>query len=294
MRNFQVLFDNGEQSAIQHSAYAPYGQLGFPSAPTDSPWIYSNFVQSLDGIVSLKGEHSSGADISESAEDRWLMDLLRAHADAIVLGVNTLIEETRLRGKRGPIFRIMGPQLRDLRQKLRHRREKNIFVTGAATLNMSDYRVFDGEHVDAAIVTTQSGAARLQQQRTHPHVSVIVAGEGNLVDLRLMAHLLREQHSVERLLCEGGPTLYGYMSRAGLIDEKFVTISPVEVGELVPPEQLPVAVSGAALMADATRYRPTTFFAPGFTKSTAPWWTWMSSRRVGDHEFNRYRRKRQP
>ena len=36
----------------------------------------------------------AGSDISQSAEDRWLMDLLRAHADAIIMGVNTLVEET--------------------------------------------------------------------------------------------------------------------------------------------------------------------------------------------------------
>jgi hypothetical protein len=32
--------------------------------------------------------------------------------------------------------------------------------------------------------------------------------------------------------------------------------------------------------------------APGFTKEDAPWWQWISCRRLGDHQFNRYRRKR--
>jgi hypothetical protein len=90
------------------------------------------------------------------------------------------------------------------------------------------------------------------------------------------------------LLCEGGPTLYGYMSRAGLIDEKFLTISPVEVGFYVPREQEPAE----AERSNPPKERPTTFMAPGFTKEDAPWWQWMSCRRVGDHQFNRYRRKR--
>ena len=47
------------------------------------------------------------------------MDLLRAHADAILLGAGTLIEETRNGAReRGPVFRIMAPELRDLRGKL--------------------------------------------------------------------------------------------------------------------------------------------------------------------------------
>ena len=55
MRNFEVLFDHGEAAAQEHSAFARYGPLGFPAPPEERPWIYSNFVQSLDGITSLLG-----------------------------------------------------------------------------------------------------------------------------------------------------------------------------------------------------------------------------------------------
>ncbi len=43
-RRFEVLFDNAEPSLIPDEAYAPYGNFGFPPAPTDRPWIYTNFV----------------------------------------------------------------------------------------------------------------------------------------------------------------------------------------------------------------------------------------------------------
>ena len=86
MHNFEVLFDYGEKSRVEHAAYRPYGELGFPEPPASRPWTYSNFVQSLDGIVSFKGKHAAGSDISHSQEDRWLMDLLRAHADAVMVG----------------------------------------------------------------------------------------------------------------------------------------------------------------------------------------------------------------
>ena len=99
--------------------------------------------------------------------------------------------------------------------------------------------------------------------------------------------VLRQEHGIEYLLCEGGPTLYGYMSRAGLIDEKFLTISPVEIGLLIPPEQEP----SEAEKKNPPKERPTTFMAPGFIKENAPWWQWISCRRIGDHQFNRYRRK---
>jgi riboflavin biosynthesis pyrimidine reductase len=288
MRKFEVLFDQGEPSPVQDAAYEPYGRLGFPPAPPGRPWIFSNFVQSLDGIVSFKGKHAAGSDISHSEEDRWLMDLLRAHADAVMIGINTLIQETMLGGReRGPVFRIMDAELRRLRQRLGKRREVNIFVTGSATLDLSAYRVFDRELVEAVVVTTKTGAQRLAEKKTPPHVRVIVSGEDKLVDLREAAGRLRRELGIEHLLCEGGPTLYGYLSRAGMVDEKFVTVSPVEIGQVVPPEQ-------ERSPADAllpSPYRPTTFCAPGFTVENAPWWNWVSCRRVGEHQFSRYRRK---
>lgn len=290
MRNFSILFDSSELSAFSHPAYSPYGSLSFPTAPSDRPWIYSNFVQSLDGITSFKGRHPLGSDISQSEEDRWLMDLLRAHADAIILGVNTLIEETRVVSGRGPIYQIEEPVLRALREKLGRKREINIFVTGSAYLDLNDYRVFDGDVVQTFIVTTATGSARLlgKDEKSNPRVQVIVSGEGDVVDLPRAMKILRQEFGIEYLLCEGGPTLYGHMSRAGLIDEKFITVSPIEVGLLIPSEQEPLQAGKL----NTPTVRPTTFVAPGFVKENAPWWQWLSCRRVGNHQFSRYRRVR--
>jgi riboflavin biosynthesis pyrimidine reductase len=288
MRNFEILFDHAEASACDHPAYQRYGNLGFPAVPADRPWIYSNFVQSLDGIASFKGRHATGGDISQSAEDAWLMNLLRAHSDAVLLGVNTLVEETQLAGNRGPIYAIQDPELGALRNKLGRSREKNVFVTAAAYLNLNDYRVFDADSpIEAFIVTTAAGARRLAQNKPHAHLKIIIAGEDAFVDLKHAMQTLRREHGIDRLLCEGGPTLYGYMSRAGVVDEKFITVSPVEIGLLIPAEQ----DLSEPEKRNPPRERPTTFMAPGFTKENAPWWCWMSCRRVGDHQFNRYRRR---
>lgn len=287
MRNFEILFDAADSGKIDHPAYERYGNFAVPPLPPDRPWIFSNFVQSLDGIASFKGLHATGGDISQLPEDRWLMDFLRAHADAILLGINTLVEETQLSGNRGPVYVIEDESLRGLRKKLGLGTQKNIFVTGAASLNLSDYRVFDRDSVETFIITTTKGAHRLAQTTSHPHVKIIVCGEGDFVDLAKAMRVLRRQYGIERLLCEGGPTLYGYMSRAGLIDEKFMTISPMEIGLFIPPEQEPAP----AERNHPPRERPTTFMAPGFIKENAPWWEWLSCRRVGDHQFHRFRRR---
>ena len=139
MRNFQTLFDDAEPSLIDHPAFAPYGKMGFPPAHSERPWTYANFVQSIDGVASFKGQHAAGADISQSTEDRWLMDLLRAHADALITGIHTLVEETlsapKLNEGRGPVYRIEEESLRDLRTRLGRKREKVIFVTASGSID---------------------------------------------------------------------------------------------------------------------------------------------------------------
>jgi riboflavin biosynthesis pyrimidine reductase len=287
MRNFEVLFDHGEPATQEHSAFAPYGPLGFPLPPEDRPWIYSNFVQSLDGVSSLLGRNFAGGDISQSAEDRWLMDLLRAHADAILTGATTLLVERNARGpgSRGIVFRVVDAQFQDLRKTLSLGPDRNLIVTGKGNLPWRDLKLFDGEQVVPGIVTTQLGAKNLGSLPSH--VLLVVAGEGPHVDLPLAMRKLRQDFGIRRLLCEGGPTLYGALARADLVDEKFVTVSPVETGQLVPDDQERLPSETAARL-----LRPTIFGGPGFTKQSATWWRWMSCRKIEDHEFNRYRRRR--
>jgi len=289
-RRFEVLFDHAEPSPIDDPAYVAYGNLGFPPPPVDRPWIYSNLVQSLDGITSLLGKHASGGEISQSADDRWLMDLLRAHADGLLMGMNTLREEQRQRGpqSRGIVFRVADPALRELRRKLGKGRERNIFVTKGADLDLSRHKVFDGEVVDAAILTSPAGAERLRAQGRHPHLAIIAAGQGESLDFGGAVAKLREELGIQYLLCEGGPTLYGNLARADLIDEKFLTIAPIEVGQVVPPEQERIAEEQTS----PVLLRPTVFGGPGFTREHITRWRWMSCRKAGDHQFNRYRRVR--
>jgi riboflavin biosynthesis pyrimidine reductase len=285
MREFQILFDDGETSEVQDPAYSAYGNLGFPAAPVGRPWVYANFVQTLDGIVSLLGVNASGGDIAQSEEDRWLMDLLRAHADAVLLGMGTLmLEKRRERPRpRGPVFRIVEPALQRLRAKLGRGAERNIFVSATGNFQLADFAVFDGDRVESAVVTTVAGAQRLKpQQETHPHVKIMVAGEGSEVDLKVAMRVLRQEMGIRYLLCEGGPVLYGHMIRAGLVDEKFLTVAPVDAGQEIPPEQEVVPWKQPAI-------RPTIFSGMGFSKENVVRWHWVSCRRVGDLQFNRYR-----
>jgi riboflavin biosynthesis pyrimidine reductase len=291
MRPFEILFDNSEAGELDDPAYGSYGKLGFPKPPAERPWIFTNFVQSLDGIASLTGKYASGFHIGQSEEDRWVMDLLRAHADALLVGVKTLTEEVEMRGygPRGPVYRIVNPELAELRSRLGRKRELCIFVSGTGNLKLENFKIFDGDLIDTAIVTTRQGAEQLSEQTSHPHVKVIAAGDGRWVDLPLAMKLVHSKLGVRYLLSEGGPTLNGHLTRARLVDERFLTVSPIEVGQTAPMESDDLRFA----MDVPLRLRPTSFTGPGFTKDEALWWTWLSCRKVGDHQFNRYRKKKQ-
>lgn len=286
MRDFQVLFDHGEHSELPDPVYAAYGELGFPAAPADRPWIFANFVQTLDGIVSLLGTQASGSDLSQSPEDRWLMDLLRAHADAVLIGMGTLRVETALGrpGPRGPVFRIADPAIRGLREKLHRGPERNILLTGS-DIQFDRYAVFDGNGVEPFLLTTSGVANKLSlQMRQRPQVRVIVCGDGQRVDLKQAVCLLRRQFGIRYLLCEGGPISYSNMLELDLIDEKFLTVAPIEVGLHMPQSEA---------APDSSAIRPTAFVGGGLSRENAVYWEWLSCRKVGDHQFHRLRRKRE-
>src|SRR5271166_491552 len=68
-----------------------YGRFTLPTVGS-RPYLCSNFVTTLDGVVSLRMRgHPNGGDISGfSAQDRMVMALLRAVADVVVVGAGTL------------------------------------------------------------------------------------------------------------------------------------------------------------------------------------------------------------
>src|ERR1700693_1516820 len=107
-----------ESSPLPRHNKERYGPFGFP-APADArrPYITSNFVMGLDGRASfreLKGRND-GKTISRSREDGWLMDFLRAHHDAQLIGASTLREEPNPEG-RGWDYGIDDEELRIYRQ----------------------------------------------------------------------------------------------------------------------------------------------------------------------------------
>jgi riboflavin biosynthesis pyrimidine reductase len=179
-----------------------YGCLRMP-LPRSRPHVFSNFVTTLDGVVSLNAKgHASGADISGfSAQDRMVMGLLRAIADVVIIGSGTLDADRRHVWTAEAIFPELADEYRRLSKALGKRGAPlNVIVSGSGGIDLR-LPVFASGKVPALIVTTS--AILDEVCRVNP---------GKLI------------------LVEGGPRLLGDFYAERLVDEQFLTLAPQIAG----------------------------------------------------------------
>ena len=89
----QELFDptTGDDLPLPSALASLYGRLPM-TRQAARPHVVGNFVSSLDGVVSLgiPGKAGGGEISGFNPHDRMVMGLLRAVADAVVIGAGTL------------------------------------------------------------------------------------------------------------------------------------------------------------------------------------------------------------
>jgi riboflavin biosynthesis pyrimidine reductase len=250
-----------------------YGALRMPRAAS-RPYVYSNFVSSLDGVVSLNvARHASGGDISGfSAADRMVMGVLRACADAIVIGTGTLAADRTHVWTPAAIFPSLAGEFARTREALGLAPvPRNVVVSGSGRVDLA-LPIFASGEVPATIITTGAGAARIARRRAPPGLDVRVARgrPGGALTPRAILEAVRRACGARRILVEGGPTLLGDFYAARLVDEQFLTLAPQFVGRAAGDPRLSLAMGH--------------LFAPGHGR----WGELCDVRRGGDLLFLRY------
>ena len=209
-----------------------YGSLRMP-LPRIHPHVYSNFVTSLDGVVSLNTKaHASGADISGfSAQDRMVMGLLRAIADVVIIGSGTLSADPKHVWTAGAIFPEFANEYQQLREVLgKCRMPLNVIVSGSGGIDLR-LPVFASGEVPALIVTTPAGARRLRKQRAPDSVEIrAIRRSASAIPASAILDEVCRVSRCKRILVEGGPRLLGDFYAEGLVDEQFLTLAPQIAG----------------------------------------------------------------
>jgi riboflavin biosynthesis pyrimidine reductase len=197
------------------------GTVGFTE-----PRLYANFVVSIDGVAAIPHELQSSHLIAAASEsDRFVMGLLRACADAILVGAGTLMGSPRTLWTAEHAYPPAAPHY----AKLRHMRGRPPHPTVAV---LSGSGRIDPRHPGLAerslILTSEPGAARLDGTLPASATIVPIGGEPTLNPVAAVDVLRAGGH--ELILCEGGPTLFGALTGAKLVDELFLTLSPLLAG----------------------------------------------------------------
>jgi len=236
MDPLEPFFDEapGDPLPLPPELAAFHGTLRMPRRP-DRPLVFANFVASVDGIVAVDPPRGNGADISGgNAQDRALMGLLRAAADAVVVSAGNLRAEGEHLWTAERIFPpLAGPYAR-LRAALgKTAPPLQVVVTGSGDVDLR-LPVFTGA-APALVVTTAAGAARLRSQRAT--VPVAVPAEAGWIPLAAVLRAAGLGPSA-RVLVESGPTSTTRYAAEGTLDELFLTVAPILVGRAAAPRTL--------------------------------------------------------
>jgi riboflavin biosynthesis pyrimidine reductase len=167
--------------------------VGEAAAPQDRPWVSGIMVSSLDGRATLGGTSRKLG----GPQDLQMLLALRRRASALIVGPGTVAAEGY-----GPLPCPAVLVSRSFELPW----EAGLFAA-------------PGQRV---LVYTRAGAEAPE-----------VAAEVEVVEELELAAVLADLRArgIERLLCEGGPTVNRALLDAGLLDELFLTLSPVVSGE---------------------------------------------------------------
>jgi riboflavin-specific deaminase-like protein len=180
------------------------------------PTLRVNFIASVDGAVTIDGK-SGGLG---GPGDKLIFDTLRMQCDALVVAAGTV------RNENYDALRLQPDQ--------RAWREAHglptyplmVIVSGSLDLDLEQL-VFADAPIPPIVITHAASPAP-RRKAVSAVAEVLVLGEDK-VDLPAALAALHERGATQ-VLCEGGPTMFGALIAADLVDELCLTVSPVLAG----------------------------------------------------------------
>ncbi|MDN5853666.1 MAG: pyrimidine reductase family protein [Actinomycetia bacterium] len=181
--------------------------------PDGRTWLRANFVSTVDGAAT--GSNGVTASISPAVDQR-VFALLRSLCDVILVGAGTTREEG---------YEPVRPDEIDgeLRDELGLAPVPPIAVV-SASLNLPDALIRPASQAPPTIVFTTQNAPSERLAAVRAHCDVVVTGT-HTVDVEAIRGLLSER-GLNRILCEGGPSLFGALVEADSVDELCLTLAP--------------------------------------------------------------------
>lgn len=187
------------------------------------PAICLNMVMSVDGATTIGGRVGA----LTSPVDQALLRRLRAEADAVLVGAQTVRTEG--------YGALLGPEERRTRTRERGSAEPLLcIVSGRLALPVGSPAL--GESPSPLVFLTSSQDALPQAARPVAAIRSDGASPAGTLRLRPLLQRLRDEFGVQRIVCEGGPRLNAALFAEGLVQELFVSLSPLLVPHAISPK----------------------------------------------------------
>lgn len=269
-----TLYDDGQGSDVPLTGNLArlYGKLTFPSGP-HRPYVISNFVSTVDGVVTLGIPGKAGGDgiSGKNQHDNAVMGILRAVADVVIVGSKNLAVSPRHIWTAEHVFPELAEEYQQLRRVMgKEKTPLNVIVTSSGKIDPS-LPIFQSGKVKVLIVSTATGATLIPREKLPECVSIDAAGSGALLGAKeILNAVMRARPSTNIILVEGGPHLMGTFFGEQLLDELFLTLSPQVAGRGDSPERL--GLVAAKLLAP----------------DNPVWGRLCSVKKAGNHLFLRY------
>ncbi|MEF9840653.1 MAG: dihydrofolate reductase family protein [Lachnospiraceae bacterium] len=255
------LFDNTKKMGYVNDGLvcekvdSVYGKLMFGEVPTERPITYASYVMSVDGKIAFEDNEvgpmiakTNHLDDGGAFADFWILNLLRANCDGIIIGSGTLIKEPDYSGS------AYDPDLLEARIKNgKSIAPWTVVVTTTGKRIPFGNEVFSQEEIPVLIATSPEGYENLKEEITKEYfelplirteddkkiiakllkenkgkVAVLVTGQGKNTNSVEMMKVLRAM-GMEKVLVES-PTYCHHVMQEELLDEIFINTSCVFVG----------------------------------------------------------------
>lgn len=177
------------------------------------PYTLANFVASADGRATLDGGSTRLGDDG----DRRIFRALRGCADAVLAGTGTIGAEHYGTLVRNPAVVALRARLGLTPQPALVTVTRSGRVPAIPLLADPDATLVVYAGADVAF---DGAAATVHVERRDP----------DALTMRAVLADLHARHGVRRLLCEGGPAIFGALLAEEVCDELFLTVSPKLAG----------------------------------------------------------------
>lgn len=172
-----------------------------------------NFVTSIDGAAT---DHGLSGGLSGQADKR-VFDLLRRLSDVVLVGAGTV----RAEGYGAMRLDPASVQLR----RASGLTDQPLFAIVSGTLGLDPASAVFTDAPVEPIVVTVGASSQVKQEAFSRVADVLVCGKEAL-DVNVMLDAFAKR-GLRRVLCEGGPTLFGTLLDVDRVDELCLTVSPV-------------------------------------------------------------------